>query len=378
MTTQTKISVPLLDLKAQYQSIKSEINAAVESVFESQHFILGKEGVALEEELAPYCHTKFAIGCASGSDALLLALMAIDIKPGDEVITTAFTFFATGGSVSRLGAKPVFVDIDPETFNIDPKLIESKITNKTKAIIPVHLFGQCVEMNEILEIASRHNLVVIEDAAQAIGSEYYGKRAGSMGLIGCLSFFPSKNLGAAGDAGMLLTSDAELAEKLRVLRVHGGKPKYYYRTLGCNSRLDELQAAVLRVKFKHLEIWTKARQENASQYDKLFTDYKLTEHVKTPKVLSYCRHIFHQYTIQVAKRDQLMAYLKENDIGTEVYYPLSLHEQDCFAYLGQKTGSLPKSEQAASEVLSLPIYPELTLKQQDYVVSTIANFYAKK
>lgn len=378
MTTQTKISVPLLDLKAQYQSIKSEITSAVESVFESQHFILGKEGIALEEELAPYCHTKFAIGCASGSDALLLALMAIDIKPGDEVITTPFTFFATGGSVSRLGAKPIFVDIDPETFNIDPKLIEEKITDKTKAIIPVHLFGQCVEMNEILEIASRHNLVVIEDAAQAIGSEYYGKRAGSLGLIGCLSFFPSKNLGAAGDAGMMLTSDPELAEKLRVLRVHGGKPKYYYRMLGCNSRLDELQAAVLRVKFRHLESWTKARQENASRYDKLFTDYQLTEYIKIPKVLSHCRHIFHQYTIQTTKRDQLMTHLKENGIGTEVYYPLSLHQQDCFAYLGQKTGSLPNSEKAASEVLSLPIYPELTLEQQDYVVLTIANFYAKK
>ncbi|MBI4854219.1 MAG: DegT/DnrJ/EryC1/StrS family aminotransferase [Acidobacteria bacterium] len=372
------MSVPLLDLKAQYQNIKSEIMSAVESIFESQYFILGKEGVALEEALAPYCDTKFAIGCASGSDALLIALMAIDIKPGDEVITTPFTFFATGGSVSRLGAKPVFVDIDPDTFNIDPKLIEEKITSRTRAIIPVHLFGQCAEMNEILEIANRHNLVVIEDAAQAIGSEYYGKRAGSMGLIGCLSFFPSKNLGAAGDAGMMLTSDPDLAEKLRVLRVHGGKPKYYYRMLGVNSRLDELQATVLKVKFNHLESWTKARQENASRYDKLFADYKLIEQVKLPKVLSYCRHIFHQYTICVSDRDQLMKHLKDNDIGTEVYYPLSLHQQDCFAYLGQLAGSLPKSEQAANQVLSLPIYPELTLEQQDYVVSTIAKFYAQK
>lgn len=376
MTTQAKITVPLLDLKAQHQTIKSEIMSAVESVFESQHFILGKEGIALEEAIAPYCHTKFAVGCASGSDALLIALMAIDIKPGDEVITTPFTFFATGGSVSRLGAKPVFVDIEPDTFNIDPKLIEEKITDKTRAIIPVHLFGQCAEMDEILEIAKRHSLAVIEDAAQAIGSEYHGKRAGSMGLVGCLSFFPSKNLGAAGDAGMMLTSDAELAEKLRVLRVHGGKPKYYYRMLGCNSRLDELQAAVLRVKLRHLESWTKARQENAARYDKLFTDYKLTKQVKTPKVLSYSRHIFHQYTIQVKERDELMANLKENNIGTEVYYPLSLHEQDCFAYLGKT--SLPNSEKAAKEVLSLPIYPELTLEQQEYVVSTIANFYAQK
>ncbi len=378
MTTQTKFSIPILDLKAQYQTIKSEVMSAVESVFESQYFILGKEGISLEETLAPYCQAKFAIGCASGSDALLIALMAIDIKPGDEVITTPFTFFATGGSVSRLGAKPVFVDIDPDTFNLDPRLIEEKITERTRAIIPVHLFGQCAEMNEILAIAKCHNLAVIEDAAQAIGSEYYGKRAGSMGLINTLSFFPSKNLGAAGDAGMMLTNDPDLAEKLQVLRVHGGKPKYYYKMLGCNSRLDELQAAVLRVKFNYLESWTKKRQENAARYDQLFADYKLTEQVKTPKVLPYCRHIFHQYTIRAPKRDQLMAYLKENGVGTEIYYPLSLHQQDCFAYLGQQTGSLPHSEQAAQEVLSLPVYPELTSEQQDYVVSIVAKFYAQK
>ncbi len=378
MTTQTKFSIPILDLKAQYQTIKSEVMSAVESVFESQYFILGKEGISLEETLAPYCQAKFAIGCASGSDALLIALMAIDIKPGDEVITTPFTFFATGGSVSRLGAKPVFVDIDPDTFNLDPKLIEEKITERTRAIIPVHLFGQCAEMNEILAIAKRHNLAVIEDAAQAIGSEYYGKRAGSMGLINTLSFFPSKNLGAAGDAGMMLTNDPDLAEKLQVLRVHGGKPKYYYKMLGCNSRLDELQAAVLRVKFNYLESWTKKRQENAAHYDQLFADYKLKEQVKTPKVLPYCRHIFHQYTIRVPKRDQLMAYLKENGVGTEIYYPLSLHQQNCFAYLGQQTGSLPHSEQATQEVLSLPVYPELTSEQQDYVVSIVAKFYAQK
>ncbi len=378
MSAKPKFSIPILDLKAQYKSIKSEIMAAVEVVFESQYFILGKEGVALEEALAPYCGVKYAIGCASGSDALLLALMALDIKPGDEVITTPFTFFATGGSVSRLGAKPVFVDIDSETFNIDPKLIEAKINERTRAIMPVHLFGQCAEMNEISAIANKYNIPVIEDAAQAIGSEYYGKRAGSLGLVGCLSFFPSKNLGAAGDAGMMLTNDEELAEKLRILRVHGGKPKYYYRMLGCNSRLDELQAAVLRIKFKYLEDWTKARQENATRYNNLFAQYKLTDQVKTPKVLPYCRHIFHQYTICVSKRDELMAYLKENGIGTEIYYPLSLHQQDCFSYLGQVTGSLPNSEKAAAEVLSLPIYPELTEEQQDYVVSTIASFYDNK
>lgn len=374
MKTETKFSIPILDLKAQYKSIQAEIMSAVESVFESQHFVLGKEGIALEKELASYCQTDFAIGCASGSDALLLALMAIDIKPGDEVITTPFTFFATAGSIARLGAKPVFVDIDPDTFNLDPKLITEKITEKTRAIIPVHLFGQCAEMDEILAIAKSHNLAVIEDAAQAIGSEYKGRQAGSLGLISCLSFFPTKNLGAAGDGGMMLTNNAELAEKLKTLRVHGSNPKYYYRMLGINSRLDELQAAVLRVKFKYLESWTKSRQENAAYYDKLFATYNLKQ-VKTPKVLPYCRHTFHQYTICVSDRNNLMNYLKENGITTEIYYPLALHEQDCFAYLGQN--SLPESEKAAATVLSLPIYAELTREQLDYIVLKIAKFYGE-
>lgn len=370
--------VPLLDLVAQYQTIKSEIMAAVESVFERQQFILGREGEALESEVADYSHARFAIGCASGSDALLLALMAIGVGPDDEVITSPFTFFATGGTVARLGAKPVFVDIEPDTFNIDPALIEARVTARTKAIIPVHIFGQCAEMKAINEIAARHNLHVIEDAAQAIGAEYHGQRAGVIGQIGCLSFFPTKNLGGAGDGGMLLTNDEALAERLRILRVHGGKPKYYYRVLGCNSRLDELQAAVLRVKLRYLDQWTAARQSHAKVYDELLAELGLAPHVHRPVVREYCRHIFHQYTVRCEDRDRLMAYLKEQGIGCEIYYPLPLHEQDCFAYLGQRKGSLPVSEQAAREVLSLPIYPELTAKQQAIVVETIAKFYDQR
>jgi dTDP-4-amino-4,6-dideoxygalactose transaminase len=378
VTTKTGQQVPLLDLIAQYRTIKAEIMAAVEAVFERQQFILGSEVEKLEQAIAGYSQTKFAIGCASGSDALLLALMALDIGQDDEVITSPFTFFATGGAVSRLGAKPIFVDIDPRTFNIDPERIEERITPRTRAIIPVHLFGQCAEMDSIMEIASRHNLPVIEDAAQAIGAEYQGRRAGSIGHIGCFSFFPTKNLGGAGDGGMLVTDDAQLAEKLRILRVHGGKPKYYYHILGCNSRLDELQAAVLNVKMRYLEQWTGARRQNAVKYDQLIDEYKLQNHIEPPVVLPHCRHIFHQYTIRSKSRDQLMAHLRANGIGTEIYYPLSLHEQGCFAYLEQRTGDLPNSEQAAKEVLSLPIYPELTFEQQQTVINTVAAFYDRQ
>ena len=376
--TDNQQSIPLLDLKAQYNTIKPEILAAVEKVFDSQYFIMGSEVAALEQEIAAYCKVKFAIGCASGSDALLLALMAIDLKRDEEVITTPFTFFATGGSVARLGAKPIFVDIDPETFNIDPAQIEAAITPRTRVIMPVHLFGQCAEMDEIMGLANKYNLVVIEDAAQAIGAEYKGQQAGSIGAMGCLSFFPSKNLGAAGDAGMLLTNDEVLAEKLRILRVHGGQPKYYYKMLGCNSRLDELQAAVLRVKLTHLEQWTTARQKNADLYNNLFAEFNLNDKVQIPIVHDYCRHIFHQYTLRVPERDQLMAFLKEHGVSTEIYYPLSLHQQECFAYLGQETGTLPDAERAASEVLALPIYPELSASQQRYVVEIIAKFYAQR
>jgi dTDP-4-amino-4,6-dideoxygalactose transaminase len=378
VTTKIGQQVPLLDLVAQYRSIESEIMAAVEGVFKRQQFILGREVERLEGAIADYSQTRFAIGCASGSDALTLALMALDIGEGDEVIITPFTFFATGGSVARLGARPVFVDIEPETFNIDPKQIESRITPRTRAIMPVHLFGQCAEMDSILDIASRHGIAVVEDAAQSIGSEYKGRRAGTMGTIGCLSFFPTKNLGGAGDGGMLVTNDERLAERLRILRVHGGKPKYYYQMLGINSRLDELQAAVLNVKLKYLDQWTGARQQNAATYDRLFEEYRLGSRVETPVVLPYCRHIFNQYTIRVKERDQLMAHLKASGIGVEIYYPLSLHEQVCFAYLGYKRGELPVSEQASAEVLSLPIYPELNAEQQRAVVEAISVFYDQK
>jgi dTDP-4-amino-4,6-dideoxygalactose transaminase len=369
-------AVPLLDLQAQYQSIKSAVMEAVSAVFDRQQFVLGQEGEKLEAALAEYCQVKFAIGCASGSDALLLALMAEDIKPGDEVITTPFTFFATGGSIARLGAKPVFVDIDPATFNIDPQQIAALITPRTRAIMPVHLFGQCAEMDAIQAIADRHGLPIIEDAAQAIGSEYRQRRAGSLGKVGCLSFFPTKNLGAAGDAGMLLTNDAALAARLRRLRAHGSQVRYYYDELGCNSRLDELQAAVLRVKLRYLESWTVARQQNAAYYDNLFAEYGLLEKITLPVVLPYCRHTFHQYTVRAAQRDELLAYLKAQRIGAEVYYPLSLHQQRCFADLQQ--GPFKAAEAAAQTVLSLPIYPELTRAQQQQVVAAIAQFYDKR
>lgn len=368
--------VPLLDLKAQYSEIKSELMAAVEDVFERQQFILGPDVASLEKAVAAYSTTSHAIGCASGSDALLLALMALDTRPGDEVITTPFTFFATGGAIARLGARPVYVDIDPATFNIDPAAIERAITEKTRAIMPVHLFGQVAEMDEIMEIAARHNLYVIEDAAQAIGAEYKGRRAGSIGHIGCLSFFPTKNLGGAGDGGMVLTNDDHLAEKIRTLRVHGGRIEYVYKMVGCNSRLDELQAAVLRVKLKHLDSWTERRRENACFYNQLFAEH--CPMVIPPVTRDYCKHIFHQYTIRAPKRDGLMNWLKERKIGSKVYYPVPLHLQECFAYLGYRSGDLPHAELASQEVLSLPIYPELTKEQMTLVVNTIREFYDKE
>ena len=372
----TKMTVPLLDLRAQHQTIRTEVMEAVERVFDSQIFIMGKEVEEFEREAATYCRAKHAIGCASGSDALLLALMALGVEAGDEVITVAFTFFATGGAIARIGAKPVYIDIAPGDFNLDPELLERAITPRTKAIMPVHLFGQCAVMDTILEVARRHKLPVIEDAAQAIGADYNGRRAGTMGDIGCFSFFPSKNLGGAGDGGLLTTEDDALAEQLRILRVHGGKPKYYHRVVGINSRLDALQAAVLRVKLKYLDQWTEGRQRNAARYDALFAEAKLEE-VVTPPVYPGRRHIYNQYTIRCAERDALMAYLKAEGIGTEIYYPVPLHQQECFAYLGYSAGDLPMSEQAARECLSLPIYPEMTEAMQDYVVEKIAEFYRR-
>ncbi len=368
------MNVPLLDLIAQHNTIRDEVMEAVNGVFERQQFIMGAEVESFEREAATYLSAKHAIGCASGSDALLLALMALDIKPGDEVITTAYTFFATTSAITRLGAKPIYVDIDPDDFNIDTRLIEAAITPRTRAIMPIHLYGQCAGMDEILDIARRHNLAVVEDAAQAIGAQYRGRRAGTIGEIGCFSFFPSKNLGGAGDGGLMTAEDDALAERLRILRVHGMEPKYYHQVVGINSRLDALQAAVLRVKLRHLDQWTEGRIANAARYQTLFAEAGLAE-VRPPFVHTDCRHIFHQYTIRCSRRDDLRAHLLKSGIGCEVYYPVPLHMQECFEFLGYRKGELPETEKAALECLSLPIYAELTEQQQRYVVDTIAGFY---
>jgi dTDP-4-amino-4,6-dideoxygalactose transaminase len=372
------MKVPLLDLKAQHQTIRDEVMVAVTRVMDSQQFILGAEVEAFEQAAAAYCKVKHAIGCGSGSDALLLALMALDIQPGDEVITVAYSFFATASAITRLGAKPVFVDIAADDFNLDVAKIEAAITPRTKAIMPVHLFGQCAEMAPMLEVAKRHNLPVVEDAAQAIGADYLpfgeGGRAGAMGAIGCFSFFPSKNLGGAGEGGLMTTNDDALAAKLRLLRVHGMQPKYYHQVVGINSRLDALQAAILNVKLKHLDEWHTARQRNAARYNELFTQAGIEE-ITPPVERPQRRHIYNQYTIRAAQRDELMKHLQSNGVGCEVYYPVPLHQQQCFADLGFIEGDLPVTEQAAREALSLPIYPELMTEMQDYVVAQIARFF---
>jgi dTDP-4-amino-4,6-dideoxygalactose transaminase len=368
--------VPLLDLHAQYKTIKPEIDAAVERVFASQHFILGDEVVAFEEALAEYCGSRHAIGCASGSDALLLALMALGIGAGDEVITVSYSFFATASSITRLGAVPVFLDISLNDFNLDPALLERAITPRTKAIIPVDLYGQCADIEAIAEIAERSGLPIVEDAAQAVGAEYKGRHAGTLGTIGCLSFFPSKNLGGAGDGGMLLTDDDNLAAKLRILRVHGGRERYYHSVIGINSRLDSLQAAVLGVKLRHLDRWNEARRAKAARYDKLFAAGGLNEFLMTPTTQPHRRHIYHQYTLRCSRRDELMDHLRSAGIGCEVYYPVPLHRQECFAYLGYRQGSLPASEQLAADALSLPVYAELDDQMQDYVVDKVTEFYS--
>jgi len=374
------MQVPLLDLKAQYATVKDEIFAAITEVMESQHFILGPKVEECEKAVAKYSNCQFAVGVTSGSDALLACLMAENIGPGDEVITTPYTFFATVGAISRLGATPVFADIDPVTYNIDVARIAEKITKKTRAIIPVHLYGQMADMDPIMALAGSHKLVVIEDAAQAIGSEYKGRRAGSIGHYGCFSFFPSKNLGAAGDGGMIVANDAERAEKLRVLRAHGSKPKYFHKVIGGNFRLDALQAAIVSAKLPHLDNWTAGRQRNAKTYDRLFAEAGLVEtgsgkaNILLPKV-AMNRHIFNQYVIRVSERDQLQTYLKNHGVGTEVYYPVPMHIQECFAYLGHKAGDFPKSESAANETLALPIYPELSEAQLRYVVDCFRDFF---
>ncbi len=369
------MKVPLLDLKAQYNGIRSEIEPVLKEVCESQYFILGPKVQECEKAIAQYCQVSHAVGVTSGTDALLIALMAENIGDGDEVITTPYTFFATAGSIARVGAKPVFVDIDPVSFNINPARIEQKITPKTKAIMPVHLYGQMADMDPILEIARKHKLIVIEDAAQAIGSEYKGKRAGSIGDYGCFSFFPSKNLGCFGDGGMVVTQDAKKAEKLGILRAHGSHPKYYHKIIGGNFRLDALQAAIVSVKLRHLDAWTAARQSNAARYDKLFGATSLVQKgaVQLPATVA-SRHIFNQYVIRVQRRDQLQAFLKEKEVGTEIYYPVPMHLQECFAYLGHKTGDFPESEKAALGTLALPIYPELTDAQAKHVVDCIQAF----
>lgn len=382
--------VPLLDLKAQYATIKNDLDAAVAGVIESQYFIMGPEVSGLEEEVAKYSKVEHAIGCASGSDALLLALVAVGVEAGDEVICPTYTFFATAGAVHRLGAVPVFVDIDPVSYNLDPDSTReaARKCQRLKAIIPVHLYGQCADMVAMEEVSKELNVPLIEDAAQAIGSEdARGRRAGSMGSVGCFSFFPSKNLGGFGDGGMTTTGDQELAELLRILRLHGSKPKYYHKISGFNSRLDALQAAVLRVKLKHLDTWTAGRQRNAAQYDQIFAGagaktsaVPMVEggfELRTPQpAASGARHIYNQYVIRVPaqKRDALKLHLQEKDVGTEIYYPVPLHRQQCFAYLGYEVGSLPMAEAAARESLALPIYPELTANQIQFVADTIIQF----
>jgi dTDP-4-amino-4,6-dideoxygalactose transaminase len=385
------MQVPLLDLKPQYHALKGEIDAAIARVCAGQAFILGPEVKALEQRVAEYSQCRHGIGVSSGTDALLVALMALEIGAGDEVITSPYTFFATAGTIARTGARPLFCDIDPQTFNIAPTAVEAfieqhcaersgQLINRrtggwVKAIMPVHLYGQLADMDALMRIARKHRLRVIEDAAQAIGAaDANGRRACSFGDIGCLSFFPTKNLGAFGDAGMCVANDAALAERLDVLRVHGGKPKYYHALIGGNFRLDELQAAVLNVKLPHLDAWTQARQRNAAYYDAAFARAGLTDRVGTPHAVTGFRHIYNQYVIRVPARDELRRHLATAGVGTEIYYPVPLHLQQCFAYLGHRSGEFPESERAARETLALPIYPELTDTQLQYVVDSIASF----
>jgi dTDP-4-amino-4,6-dideoxygalactose transaminase len=389
-----RMTVPLLDLKPQYRALKAELDAAMLEVAATQMFILGPEVRALEAEIAAYCGARHGIGLSSGTDALLVALMAYGTGPGDEVVTSPYSFFATGGTVARLGARPLFLDIDPETYNLDPEQVAAFLARgcerrdgglfnratggRIRALMPVHLYGQAADMDALVPLAREHGLPVIEDAAQAIGTEWMGRRVAGIGEIGCLSFFPTKNLGAFGDAGMCVTSDDELAHRLRILRVHGGEPKYHHAVIGGNFRIDELQAAVLRVKFRHLEDWHAGRQRNAAYYDRAFAAAGITARVVTPTARPGCRHIYNQYVIRVPDRDRLRAYLGQQGVGTEIYYPVPLHMQQCFAYLSHKPGDCPQSALAAAETLALPIYPELEERQLQYVVDTIAGFYRKR
>lgn len=387
-----EMSVPLLDLRAQYQPLKAEIMQAIGEVCDNQSFILGPNVKRLESDVAAYTQSRHGIGVSSGTDALLVALMALDIGPGDEIITSPYTFFATGGVIARLRARPIYCDIDPATYNLSAAAVQRFIDDhcdqeggtlrnrrsggRIRALMPVHLYGQCADMDALMSIANRYGLAVVEDAAQAIGSEASGgRRAGSIGAIGCFSFFPSKNLGAFGDGGMCTANDDTLAEKLRVLRVHGGKPKYYHQVVGGNFRLDEIQAAVLNVKLKYLDAWTAARQRNADCYDRLFQEAGLSGAVVLPNRTPGYRHIFNQYVVRVSERDRLREHLSAHHVGTEIYYPVPLHLQKCFADLGGKVGDCPESERAALETVALPVYPELVSEQLEYVVATIKHFF---
>jgi len=361
------MKVPLLDLKAQYATIKNEVLAAVSEVLDSQICILGPKVAELEQRVAELSDCQFGVGVSSGTDALLASLMALNIGPGDEVITTPFTFFATAGCISRTGALPVFVDIDPRTYNVDPAKIEAAVTDRTKAIIPVHLYGQMCDMDPIMEIAKKHNLFVIEDGAQAISASYKGRKAGSIGTVGCFSFFPSKNLGGAGDGGMIVMNDPALHERLVAMRAHGSKPKYYHKFVGGNFRLDPIQAAILLVKLPHLGDWSEGRRRHAAFYDKAFA----ASGIQTPTVSPDCISIFNQYTIRISNRDAVVQALKQEGVGAEIYYPLPMHEQECFAGKCRVVGSLIESEKASRSVLSLPVYPELTQDQLDYVAHSV-------
>jgi len=365
------MQVPILDLKAQYAAVRNEAMQAISEVCESQSFVLGPAVAEFEEKIAAYCASKHAIGVSSGTDALLVSLMALEIEPGDEVITTPFTFFATAGCVARLGAKPVFVDVEADSYNIDADLIEEKITDKTRAIIPVHLFGQIAQMKVITEIAQRHNLAVIEDAAQAIGASHDGIKCGNFGDCGCFSFYPTKNLSGFGDGGLVTTNTESLAERIRILRDHGQNPRYFYKAIGGNFRLDSVQAAVLAVKLRYLDGWNEKRRQNAALYDSIFANSP----VRTPKIEANNVSIYHQYTLTVPERDQLQKFLAENQISSAIFYPKPLHLQDCFKELGYKRGDMPVAEQLCSEVLSLPVYPELSPEQIEYVARTALEFY---
>jgi dTDP-4-amino-4,6-dideoxygalactose transaminase len=367
----------LLDLARQHGPLREEVAAALMQVYDSGQFVLGPQVTLLEKNVAAYCQAKHAVGCASGSDALLLALMALNVGPGDEVIVPSFTFFATASAVTRLGARPIFADLDPETFNIDPMAVARLANSHTRAIIPVHLFGQCADMEALTGIAAFQNIALVEDAAQAIGAEFDGRRAGSMGSIGCLSFYPTKNLGGAGDGGMLTTNRDELADRLQLLRGHGMRPRYYHHEVGINSRLDSFQAAVLNVKMPLLDGWCELRQANAVRYNELFREAKLDHIVGLPLSNPRCRHVWNQYVVRVpdGRRDALRQHLSEAKIGSEIYYPLGLHQQECFKHLGYGPGDLPETERAAGEVLALPIFPELTAAEQKTTVDRIAAFF---